>query len=54
MFFSRICQPGLCSYSDVVTGRVTLLQCFEIALMLEWRGHLQAVAEENAGEPDNR
>jgi hypothetical protein len=47
-FFARICQVGLCSYTDVASGRVTIQECFEMSLMVDWRNHVQAVAEENA------
>ena len=53
-FFSRICKPGLCEYRDVLTGRVTLADCFEMALMVDWQEHCGAVAEERAREQNSR
>lgn len=47
-FFARICQPGLMDYADVVAGRVALQDCFDAALMLDWREHCAVLARAQA------
>jgi hypothetical protein len=44
--FSRICCAGLCSYADVVTGRVGVSDVFEMLLMLDWRDYLDRSARD--------
>jgi len=45
-FFSRLCRSGMCSWSDIKTGRITITQCFELALMIDW----EEMAEKKAAK----
>jgi len=50
VFWSRLCnrETGVLDWHDVVRGRLTLSECLEAALMLDWREYFQQAAKEQA------
>jgi hypothetical protein len=54
-FFSPLVCEGLCTWTDIRTGRVDLADCFEMKMLLEWRNYSAAVvrAKQEEGNADS-
>jgi len=52
-FFSRLCHSGLTNWKQIKSGELTIGDCYEMTLMLDWQDMIAMKAKLESKRGDN-